>query len=180
MNVDVAWCRYSLDFELSYFASMSWFQDDPYGSFWYCGWASKILHQLYNRWFIHVYPTMYRVSTILLVVQDFAGPSTVLFSWFLVIQTCGFLSRTIRPPIPGCCHPSCPGPGWTYIFLRGFYLTEQSSTSIYSSTGKIRVDYHREPGSLTFRSSARTARMEKMLAIPWFCDTLRLFNIAMV
>lgn len=32
-----------------------------------------------------------------------------------------------------------------------FYLTEQSSTSIYSSTGKIRVDYHREPGSLTFR-----------------------------
>ncbi|CAK9026938.1 Dynein regulatory complex subunit 7 (Coiled-coil domain-containing protein 135) (Coiled-coil domain-containing protein lobo homolog) (Spermatogenesis-related gene in late stages of spermatogenesis cells protein), partial [Durusdinium trenchii] len=32
-----------------------------------------------------------------------------------------------------------------------FYLTEQSSASIYSSTGKIRVDYHRDPGSLTFR-----------------------------
>ncbi|CAE7206292.1 drc7 [Symbiodinium natans] len=32
-----------------------------------------------------------------------------------------------------------------------FYLSEQTSTSIYSSTGKIRVDYHREPGSLTFR-----------------------------
>ncbi|CAJ1441172.1 unnamed protein product [Effrenium voratum] len=31
-----------------------------------------------------------------------------------------------------------------------FYLTEQQNSSIYS-TGKIRVDYHREPGSLTFR-----------------------------
>ena len=120
----------------------------------------------------------YRVSTI----QGGAG-----FRWpihSIVFMIFGnpnvWFSRTIRPPFPGCCHPSCPGPGWTYLFLRGFYLTEQSSTSIYSSTGKIRVDYHREPGSLTFRSSARTARMEKMLAIPWFCDTLRLFNIAMV
>ena len=30
-----------------------------------------------KRWFIHVYPTIYRASTILLVGQDFAGPSTV-------------------------------------------------------------------------------------------------------
>jgi len=43
----------------------------PYG-----GWASEILHQLKTVVNIHVYPIIYRLSTICLVMQDFACPST--------------------------------------------------------------------------------------------------------
>eukprot|EP00441_Pelagodinium_beii_P038325 CAMPEP_0197626140 /NCGR_PEP_ID=MMETSP1338-20131121/5247_1 /TAXON_ID=43686 ORGANISM="Pelagodinium beii, Strain RCC1491" /NCGR_SAMPLE_ID=MMETSP1338 /ASSEMBLY_ACC=CAM_ASM_000754 /LENGTH=866 /DNA_ID=CAMNT_0043196659 /DNA_START=47 /DNA_END=2647 /DNA_ORIENTATION=- len=38
------------------------------------------------------------------------------------------------------------------IYKICFFLTEQTTTSTYTSMGKIRVDYHREPGSLTFRT----------------------------
>eukprot|EP00931_Biecheleriopsis_adriatica_P115263 TRINITY_DN91078_c0_g1_i1.p1 TRINITY_DN91078_c0_g1~~TRINITY_DN91078_c0_g1_i1.p1 ORF type:complete len:918 (+),score=248.51 TRINITY_DN91078_c0_g1_i1:55-2754(+) len=39
------------------------------------------------------------------------------------------------------------------IYKICFFLTEQTTTSTYTSTGKIRVDYHREPGQLTFRTA---------------------------
>jgi len=38
------------------------------------------------------------------------------------------------------------------IYKISFFLTESATTSTYTYTGKIRVDYHREPGSLTFRT----------------------------
>ena len=53
---------------------------------------------------------------------------------------CSFIHQSLWPS-----NPALAG---------GFYLSEQTSSSIYSSTGKIRVDYHREPGSLTFRNLA--------------------------
>jgi len=39
------------------------------------------------------------------------------------------------------------------IYKICYFLTEQTTTATYTSMGKIRVDYHREPGSLTFRTA---------------------------